>query len=109
MAGLFGLVAAARAIAIRHHVMDRSTPARLGRVKELVHVSETDLDALGEAQGVFLDLIVSQQVEDIAHGTPPSNAVAVKRLSARDRDRLRVALEAVAAVDDLTRDLLFKD
>ncbi|MFZ2160474.1 MAG: DUF294 nucleotidyltransferase-like domain-containing protein [Bradyrhizobium sp.] len=109
MAGLFGLVAAARAIAIRHHVMDRSTPARLGRVKELVHVSETDLDALGEAQGVFLDLIVSQQVEDIAHGTPPSNAVAVKRLSARDRDRLRVALEAVAAIDDLTRDLLFKD
>ena len=108
-AGLFGLVAAARAIAIRHHVMDRSTPARLAGVKALVHVSETDLDALGEAQGVFLDLIVSQQVEDIAHGTPPSNAVAVKRLSARDRDRLRVALEAVAAIDDLTRDLLFKD
>lgn len=108
-AGLFGLVAAARAIAIRHHVMDRSTSARLAGVKELVHVSETDLDALGEAQGVFLDLIVSQQVEDIAHGTPPSNAVAVKRLSARDRDRLRVALEAVAAIDDLTRDLLFRD
>jgi DNA polymerase-3 subunit epsilon/CBS domain-containing protein len=109
MAGLFGLVAAARAIAIRHHVMDRSTPARLGRIKELIHVSETDLDALGEAQGVFLDLIVSQQVEDIDHGTPPSNTVAVKRLSARDRDRLRVALEAVAAIDDLTRDLLFRD
>jgi len=108
-AGLFGLVAAARAIAIRHHVMDRSTSARLAGVKELVHASETDLDALGEAQGVFLDLIVSQQVEDIAHGTPPSNAVLVKRLSVRDRDRLRVALEAVAAIDDLTRDLLFKD
>ena len=108
-AGLFGLVAAARAMAIRYHVMDRSTPARLAGVKALVHVSETDLDALGEAQGVFLDLIVSQQVEDIAHGTPPSNAVSVKRLSARDRDRLRVALEAVTAIDDLTRDLLFKD
>ncbi len=108
-AGLFGLVAAARAMAIRYHVMDRSTPARLAGVKALVHVSETDLDALGEAQGVFLDLIVSQQVENIAHGTPPSNAVSVKRLSARDRDRLRVALEAVTAIDDLTRDLLFKD
>ena len=108
-AGLFGLVAAARAMAIRYHVMDRSTSARLAGVKALVHVSETDLDALGEAQGVFLDLIVSQQVENIAHGTPPSNAVSVKRLSARDRDRLRVALEAVTAIDDLTRDLLFKD
>ena len=71
--------------------------------------ARTDLDALAEAHGVFLDLIVSQQVEDIARGTPPSNAVSVKRLSARDRDRLRVALGAVAAVDELTRDLLFKD
>ena len=78
-------------------------------MKALVQVSETDLDTLGEAQGVFLDLIVSQQIEDIAHGTPPSNAVSVKRLSTRDRDRLRVALQAVTAVDDLTRDLLFKD
>ena len=91
-AGLFGLVAAARALAIRYHVMERSTPARLAGVKALVQVSESDLDALGEAQGVFLDLIVSQQVEDIAHGIPPSNAVSVKRLSARDRDRLRAAL-----------------
>lgn len=108
-AGLFALVAAARAMAIRYHVMNRSTSARLAGVKALVHVSETDLDELVEAQGVFLDLIVSQQVEDIAHGTPPSNSVSVKRLSARDRDRLRVALQAVRAVDDLTRDLLFKD
>ena len=108
-AGLFGVVSAARAMAIRHHVMDRSTTARLAGVKALLHVSETDLDALAEAQGVFLDLIVSQQVEDVAHGIPPSNAVSVKRLSAHDRDRLRAALEAVAAVDELVRDLLFKD
>jgi DNA polymerase-3 subunit epsilon/CBS domain-containing protein len=77
-------------------------------VKALVHLSETDLDALGEAQSVFLDLIVAQQVEDIAHGTPPSNAVLVKRLSAHDRDRLQVALRAVNSIDALTRDLLFK-
>jgi len=108
-AGLFGIVAAARAMAIRYHVMDRSTVTRLAGVKALVQVSQADLDALGEAQGVFLDLILSQQVEDIAHGTPTTNTVSVKRLSARDRDRLRVALQAVTVVDDLTRDLLFKD
>jgi DNA polymerase-3 subunit epsilon/CBS domain-containing protein len=108
-AGLFGLVAAARALAIRYRVLERSTPARLAAVKALVRISESDLDALGEAQAVFLDLIVSQQVEDIAHGTPPSNAVSVKRLSAHDRGRLRVALEAVASVDELVRDVLFKD
>jgi DNA polymerase-3 subunit epsilon/CBS domain-containing protein len=78
-------------------------------VKALLHVSETDLDALAEAHGVFLDLIVSQQVEDVAHGIAPSNAVSVNRLSAHDRDRLRTALEAVASVDDLLRDVLFED
>jgi CBS domain-containing protein len=33
----------------------------------------------------------------------------VNRLSTRDRDRLRAALEAVASVDELTRNVLFKD
>ncbi|MCK1515368.1 CBS domain-containing protein [Bradyrhizobium sp. 190] len=107
-AGLFGLVAAARALAIRYHVIERSTPARLAAVKAQIKLSAGDLDALAEAQGVFFDLIVSQQIEDIALGIPPSNAVSVKRLSARDRDRLRGALQAVTIIDDLTRDLLFK-
>ncbi|MDP3690858.1 DUF294 nucleotidyltransferase-like domain-containing protein [Bradyrhizobium sp.] len=107
-AGLFGLVAAARALAIRYHATERSTPARLAAVMALVHVSRSDLEALDQAHSVFLDLILSQQVEDIAHGTPPSNTVSVKRLSARDRDRLHAALRAVAAIDALTRDLLFK-
>ena len=106
--GLFGVVSAARAMAIRYGVMERSTPARLAGVKALLHVSAADLDALGEAHGVFLDLILSQQIEDISHGTSPSNAVVVKRLSARDRTRLRASLEAVASVDQLVRDLLFK-
>ena len=64
--------------------------------------------ALAQAHGVFLDLIVSQQVEDVTGGIPPSNAVSVNRLSTHDRDRLRAALEAVASVDELARDLLFK-
>jgi DNA polymerase-3 subunit epsilon/CBS domain-containing protein len=108
-AGLFGLVAWVRAMAIRYHVMERSTPARLAAVRARVRASESDLDALGAAQGTFLDLIVAQQIEDIAHGIPPSNAVSPKRLSAGDRDRLRVALQAVTAIEDLARDLMFKD
>jgi CBS domain-containing protein len=107
-AGLFGIVAAARAMAIRYHVMERSTPARLAGVKALVHVGEADLDALVAAHGLFLDLILAQQVEDIALGIPPSNAVALKRLSVRDRDRLHAALRAVTAIDALTRALLFE-
>ena len=105
--GLFSVVSAARAMAIRYGVMERSTPARLAGVKALLHVGAADLDAVGEAHGVFLDLILSQQIEDIVHGTSPSNAVVVKRLSARDQERLRSSLEAVATVDQLVRDVLF--
>jgi DNA polymerase-3 subunit epsilon/CBS domain-containing protein len=108
-AGLFGIVAAARVLAIRHHVVERSTPARLQGIKALGLGAQQDLDALGDAQGVFLDLIVRQQIDDIAHGLPATNAVAVKTLPARDRQRLRQALEAVQHLDELTRDLLFKE
>ena len=83
-AGLFGIVATARTLAIRHHVMERSTPSRLAGVKALGLGGGHDLDALVEAQGVFLDLLLDQQIKDMEHGVPASNAVAIKRLSHRD-------------------------
>jgi len=88
--------------------VERSTPARLSGIKAFGIGGERDLDALAEAQEVFLDLIIAQQIEDIEHGTPASNAVAVKRLSQRDQARLRNALRAVGQLDALTRDLLFE-
>jgi len=106
--GLFGIVSAARALAICHHVVEHSTPARIAGISALGLGDESDLEALVEAQGTFLDLLAAQQVEDIEHGVPPSNAVAIKRLSRRDRERLRFALDAVKHLDELTRDLLFR-
>jgi DNA polymerase-3 subunit epsilon/CBS domain-containing protein len=108
MSGLFGVVTAARVLAIRHHVVERSTPARIAGIKALGIGSAAELDALSEAQATFLELIVAQQVEDIEQGIAPSNAVAIKRLSVGDRDRLRAALSAVAHLKHLTRDLLFR-
>jgi CBS domain-containing protein len=106
--GLFGLVAAARALAIRHHVRERSTPARLTGIKALGLGGSQDLDTLVEAQGIFLDLLIAQQIADIEQGIPPSNAVEVKRLSGRDRDRLRAALKATKHLDEIVRELLFQ-
>jgi DNA polymerase-3 subunit epsilon/CBS domain-containing protein len=106
--GLFAIVGAARALAVCHHLLERSTPARLAGIKALKLGGARDLDALAEAQATFLDLIVAQQVADIEQGIPPSNAVVVKRLSSHDRDRLRDALRSVEHLDQLTRDLLFK-
>jgi CBS domain-containing protein len=106
--GLFGIVSMARALAVRHHVTERATAARLAGIKALGLGAETDLDALIDAQATFLDLILAQQIRDIAAGVPPGNAVEVKTLSRRERDRLHAALRAVAHLDTLTRDLLFR-
>lgn len=107
--GLFGIVSTARALAIRHHIVERATPARLAGLQSRGLGAEADLDALLDAQETFLDLILAQQIHDIGQGIPPSNGVDVGRLSRRDRRRLRVSLTSVTHLDELTRDLLFKD
>jgi CBS domain-containing protein len=105
--GLFGIVTAARVLAICHHVLERSTPARLSGVAAVTREAGSDLDALNDALEIFVELILRQQIEDMKAGVPPTNAVAVSRLSRRDRNRLRAALAAVEHLDDLTRELLF--
>jgi CBS domain-containing protein len=107
-AGLFGIVSVARALAICHHVVERSTPARLAGLEALQIGAKRDLGILAEAQETFLDLILAQQIVDIAEGRRAGNAVAVKRLLPRDRERLRAALRAVGPLEELTRDLLFR-
>ncbi|HVY00121.1 MAG TPA: DUF294 nucleotidyltransferase-like domain-containing protein [Pseudorhodoplanes sp.] len=107
-AGLFAVVSLARLLAIRHHVVERSTEARLAGLARLGIGGAADLVALDSAHATFLDLVLGQQIEDIARGRPPSNKVALKALGARARENLREALEAVRAVPDLKRDLLFR-
>ena len=106
-AGLFGVVTAARALAIRHHVTARSTPARLNALKALRLGAEHDLDSFIDAHELFLDLILKQQLEDIRRGLKPGNTVEARRLSHRERKQLRTALSAAEQVDVTTRDLLF--
>lgn len=106
-AGLFGIVTLARVLAVRHHLIERSTPARLLAARQALSRSTDDLDSLMHAQATFLDLILSQQVADIQDGLPLGNKVDVKRLSRPDRDRLQRALGAVQHLDTLTRDLLY--
>jgi DNA polymerase-3 subunit epsilon/CBS domain-containing protein len=104
--GLFGIVSVARALAIHHHIVQHSTRARLAGLAALDR-GKTDLDALAQAQTVFLDLILAQQLADIHAGRPPTNKVETKRQSREDRARLKQALESTANLDALSRDLLF--
>jgi CBS domain-containing protein len=107
-AGLFGIVSTARVLAIRHHVVERATPARLLGVRALGLGSDSDIDALLDAHAVFLEFILSQQLEDIHDGRAPTNTVVVKRLSTRERERLQSALQAVRHLDEFTRQMLFR-
>jgi DNA polymerase-3 subunit epsilon/CBS domain-containing protein len=107
--GLHPIVNAARVLAIRHHLLQRATPARLAAIRAAARGGGRDLEALDEAHATFVDLVIDQQLEDIDHGRPPSNAVVVQRLSQRQRERLRAALAAVEPLDELRRELLFRE
>ena len=87
-AGVFGIVTTARILAIRHHLLERSTPARLSAVATLGRGGGPDLDALTRAHGTFLDLILGQQLADMRDGLPPGNKVVVKRLTRDQRAQL---------------------
>ena len=105
--GLFGIVGAARVLAVAHHVLDRSTKDRLGGLQAIGRVGERVAEALAGAHEVFLDLILRQQIADLEHGHRPSNRVEIKGLSGDERDRLRRALQAVEHIDQLMRDAVF--
>lgn len=105
--GLYGIVTTARVLAIRHHLVERSTAARLEGVAAL-GLGGSDLPALVEARRIFLHLVLAQQIEDIGNGLAPSNRVAIRSLTRHDRDRLHWALTAVKHLDVLTRELLFR-
>jgi DNA polymerase-3 subunit epsilon/CBS domain-containing protein len=104
--GTFGLVTAARALAIRHHIVERSTFARLAALKARGG-HEVDFDRFEDALELFLKLLLRQQITDVRQGRQPGNGVAVQLLSRHEREQLREALAAVEHVCDFARDLLF--
>jgi hypothetical protein len=53
-------------------------------------------DAFVDAQTTFLAFIRDPRIEDIEHGNPATNSVAVERLSPRDRLRGRTQVGQVS-------------
>jgi CBS domain-containing protein len=109
MSGLFPIVASARVLSIRHHVLERDTPARLQGVRALGRGGDTDLDRLLEIHGLFVDLMLDQQLADIARGIAPSGKIETSRLSRRRVAELKSALKDLGPMDQLVRDLLFSE
>jgi DNA polymerase-3 subunit epsilon/CBS domain-containing protein len=93
-------------LALRFHVAERSTRARLEGVKALKVGAERDLDALIESHGVLLASVLRQQLVDIAAGRPPSNKVETRRLGRAELETLKQALKSLRSADEMVRDLL---
>ena len=86
--GLFGIVTTARVLAIRHHLLERSTPARLSAVASLGRGGGPDLDALTRAHERLHRTYSWAAMADMRGGLPPGNKVAVKPLSRDQRAQL---------------------
>lgn len=105
--GLFPIVAAARALAIRHGVRRRSTRDRLAGLIALDIGGDADLEAMLSSHVLLLRLLLGQQSRDLFEGTPVSNKVRVADLDRREQSELKDALKPLQSTPDLVRDLMF--
>ena len=108
-AGLFGIVTAARALAIRHHVMERSTPARLAGIKALGLGGGTRSRCARRGAGRLSRFAARSADRGYRTRRARVECCGHKAPSQRDRDRLRSALHSVTQLDQMTQDLLFKN
>jgi DNA polymerase-3 subunit epsilon/CBS domain-containing protein len=99
--GIMPIFSAARVLALRYQIHGRSTRDRLQALRGNPDVPQQTLEAVLEAHGLILGVILQQQLDDIAAGVAPSNRVDPKTLSTLQRDRLKWALKQVLSVPDL--------
>lgn len=96
--GLLPITAGARVLALKHGIAETSTAARLERVAEKEGIVATDAEQLIATHGLMLELVLEQQLIDIAAGREPNSKIEVKRLTRPVRARLKEALGAVDLV-----------
>lgn len=107
--GLFPIVAFARTLSIRHHVLARATARRIRGIRDLQLGADADLDHLAIAHGRLVGLLLRQQSRDLDAGIPVSNRLDPAILSAQELKRLKDDLQAVRAIPSLLHDLMFAE
>jgi CBS domain-containing protein len=107
MYGLFPIAAAARALAIRHDVRERSTRGRLEGLIGLDIGARSDLEGLVDAHAFCLGLVLRSQGEALETGHEPSNFVDHASLTKTQKSDLKEALRQVEVIPELMRGLLF--
>jgi DNA polymerase-3 subunit epsilon/CBS domain-containing protein len=102
--GLMPIFSAARTLALKHNILERSTLGRLSALAGKADVPGRQRTNLIEAHLVLMDTILRQQLQDISRGIPPGSLVDPKLFNATEQDRLKWALENVKSTPDLLGD-----
>jgi CBS domain-containing protein len=104
--GTLPIVTAARFLALKLGETATATPARLATAEAGGLLNRSDREALLDALGLFMRLILEQQIEDLDRGVALSTRVDPKRLTAFERRHLKDALRLVAIVDVIVKNAL---
>ncbi len=102
--GLMALVSGARLLALRHDVEVHSTRRRLEGVRDRGGGNKDDIENVIEAHEIIMNLILTQQLQDIAEGIAPSNAVDTNTLTKAQRNGLRRALYQINVMTTMVGD-----
>jgi signal-transduction protein with cAMP-binding, CBS, and nucleotidyltransferase domain len=97
--GLLPIVSGGRVLALRLGVNATATPERWRAAVEPGFVRREDFARIDDAHEMILELILSQQIADLASGRAPGTAVEVRRLLGLSRERLKQALKIVGEID----------
>lgn len=100
--GLLPLVSLARTIALRLGSTARATPQRLSAAAASGRLADSDAAALTELHRDLLDVVLAQQLQDLADGVPPSMTVVMRGIEHRQRRRILASLKIL---DHVLRDL----
>ena len=103
---LLALVSGARVMALAHNVRATSTPERLMQASEQAGAGAADARMLIDIHEMVLRLILTQQIEDIAAGIPPSSAVDMARLGRDQRKTLKQAVERLDVMAEMVRGVM---
>ncbi|HVY99963.1 MAG TPA: DUF294 nucleotidyltransferase-like domain-containing protein [Dongiaceae bacterium] len=97
--GLLPIVSGGRVLALNMGSKATATPDRWRAAMEAGLVRREDFARIDDAHEMILELILAQQISDLAAGRAPGTTVEVRRLLGLSRERLKQALKIVGEID----------
>jgi CBS domain-containing protein len=94
--GTVPLIDLARFFALRYHLTETNTTARLEQLKDVKELPDDLLQELAQSFEFILNIRLQQQWEQLQAGQPLSNHVNPQNLSALDQVSLRQVFKAIA-------------